>query len=196
MNTTSHHHQRHQRLGSFLTSSILIEDLICVCQDSIEDPRLQTGICNLWPCMRAHQRWCETNGEIRSRHAVLAVVLLNAVEMQNQSSERGIVGIGELIDDRVNSVATYGSVIEASSIYEVVVRATRQERIRELAEELFEKTGYTVYIVIERCWVAEVDNLGVCKIVRWCLSRQSWIHVPWSKRALICWTWLAVPLTR
>jgi hypothetical protein len=92
-------------------------------------------------------------------------MLLNAVEMQNQSSEGGIVGIGEFVDDRVNGIAASGSIVEAGGIDEVVVRAACQERVRKLAEELFEETSDTVYIVIERCWVSEVDDLRVCNIV-------------------------------
>jgi hypothetical protein len=111
--------------------------------------------------MRAHQRWCETDGQIRSRHAVLGVMLLDAVEMENQSSEGGVVGIGELIDDGVNSIATGGSIIEAGGIYEVVVRAASQERVGKLAEELFEEASYAVHVVVERCRVTEVDDLGV-----------------------------------
>jgi hypothetical protein len=93
-------------------------------------------------------------------------MLLNAVEMEDQSSEGGIVWIREFVDDRVDSIATYGSVIEAGGIYEVVVRAACQERVGKLAEELFEEASNTVDIVVEGCWVAEVDDLGVCKIVR------------------------------
>jgi hypothetical protein len=115
--------------------------------------------------VRAHQRRCETNSQVRSRHAVLAVVFLNAVEMEDQSSEGGVVGVREFIDDRVNSIATYGSVIEAGGIYEVVVRAACQERVGKLAEELFEETSDTVHIVVEGCRVTEVDDLRVCNIV-------------------------------
>jgi hypothetical protein len=66
----------------------------------------------------------------------------------------------------VNGIAACRSVFDASGIYEVVVRAARQKRVGKLAEELFEKTSDTVYIVVERCRITEVNDLGVCSIVR------------------------------
>lgn len=89
-------------------------------------------------------------------------MLLDAVQMKDYSSEGSIVGIGKFVDDGVNSIATCGRVLDASGVYEVVVRAARQERVGKLAEELFEKTSYTVDVVIERCRIAEVNDLRVC----------------------------------
>lgn len=48
------------------TSSILIENLVRVRQNSVQDPCLQTCVCNLWTSMRAHQGWCETDRQVRS----------------------------------------------------------------------------------------------------------------------------------
>ena len=71
-------------------------------------------------------------------------MLLDAVQMKDYSSEGSIVGIGKFVDDGVNSIATCGRVLDASGVYEVVVRAARQERVGKLAEELFEKTSKSI----------------------------------------------------
>jgi len=59
----------------------------------------------------------------------------------------------------VNSIATCGGVFDPSGIYEVVVRTARQEGVGKLAEELLEEASYAVDIVVERCRIAEVDDL-------------------------------------
>lgn len=48
-------------------------------------------------------------------------MLLDAVEMEDQSSESSIVGIGQLINDGVHSIAACRIVLNTSSIDEAVV---------------------------------------------------------------------------
>lgn len=66
----------------------------------------------------------------------------------------------------MNGIAACRGIFNASGIYEVVVRAARQKRIGKLAEELFEESSDTVYIVVERCGITEINDLGVCGNVR------------------------------
>lgn len=107
--------------------------------------------------MRAHERRRKTNGQIAGRHSVLGVVLLHTIEVEDQRAQGGVVRVGEFVNDGVDGVAALCVVFEAGGVDEAVVGAAGQEGVGQLAEELLEEAGYAVDVVVEGCWVPEVD---------------------------------------
>lgn len=48
---------------------------------------------------------------------------------------------------------------------ECSIMLVRQEWIRKLAEELFQKSGNAVYIVVETLWISEVYLSRICHLL-------------------------------
>lgn len=78
--------------------------------------------------------------------------------MQHHCAQRRIVGIWKIVDDGMDRVATSDFVFDARGFDEAGVVDRGQEGVGEIAEEGLEKASYTVDVVGEEGWVAEVDR--------------------------------------
>jgi hypothetical protein len=82
---------------------------------------------------------------------------LYTVKVQNYRTKGGVVWIRQRIDQRMHGVPPHCIVINARSVDELSVELPRENRIGQLAEELFQQAGHTVDIVLKRLGVSKVD---------------------------------------
>ena len=99
----------------------------------------------------------KANCEIRIAHAIPALVLHDAMQMQNQSAQGSVIRIGQVVDLLMQSIAPGAVVFDPSSVDESIVSAAGEQRLGKIAEELFQQSGDRVHIVVEVCRVAEVE---------------------------------------
>lgn len=85
--------------------SILIENLVRVYQDCVNDLDLPAGICNGGAGIGAHEGGAENDGQVVRVHAVNVRVVDDAVQVEHEGAEGGIVGVGQAVDDGVKIVS-------------------------------------------------------------------------------------------
>ena len=88
-----------------LHSIIIIKNLIRILQNRIHNPDLPPRIRNTRPGGGAHERRAEDDGQVLGAHAVRRRVVDDAVQVQGQGAEGGVVRIGQAVDDGVEGVA-------------------------------------------------------------------------------------------
>ena len=103
----------------------------------------------------------KANCKVRVAHAIPALVLHDAVEMEDQGAKRGVIGIGQIVDLLMQGIASGAFIFYSGGVDESVVSPAGKQRLGKIAEELLEKSGDRVHIVVEVGWVAEVEVGGV-----------------------------------
>lgn len=81
--------------------------------------------------------------------------------MQSDYAESCIVWIRQSVDEFVERIAARDVIVDAGGTNEFVVKDIGEERIWEVAEELFEDAGDAVDVVKEVLLFAEVDGGGI-----------------------------------
>ena len=99
----------------------------------------------------------KANCKVRVAHAIPALVLHDAVEMEDQGAKRGVIGIGQVVDLLMQGVAPGTFVFDPGGVDESIVSPAGEQRLGKIAEELFQQSGDRVHIVVEVCRVAEVE---------------------------------------
>lgn len=156
---------------------ILVEDLIRVLQYRIHRADLPGGVGDVASGRRAHERRPEHDGQVLRVHAVHGAVLHDPPQVQRQRAQRGVVGVRQAVDDGVHAVPAHDVVVLPSRLDEGPVILRREDRVREVAEELLQQTGNAIDVVEEVLGVAEVQDVSflICtdnsKLVSW-LSRK------------------------
>lgn len=143
---------------TLLVDLILIEDLVRILQDGIDDADLPASIGDIAARSGAHEGRPEDDGEVLGVHAVDGGVLGDAVQVQGQGAQGGVVGVGQPVDDGVQAVAAHDVVIVLGGLDEVGVVLARQQRVRQVAQELLQQARYAVHVVEEVLRVAEVQD--------------------------------------
>ena len=80
---------------------IVVKNLVRVLQDRVHDANLPAGVRDVGPGRRAHEGWAEHDGQVLTAHAVDGRVVDDAVQVQGQRAQRGIVGVRKTVDDGV-----------------------------------------------------------------------------------------------
>lgn len=93
--------------------------------------------------------------------------------MQSDRAESRIVGVRKPVNEFVEEIAARNVVVGAGGGDEFVVEDVGEERIWEVAEELFEDAGNTIDVVKEVLLFAEVDGGGICSTPSKSLQTQS-----------------------
>lgn len=93
--------------------------------------------------------------------------------MQSDRAESRIVGIGKPVDEFVEEIAARDVVLGAGGGYKFVIEDVSEERIWEVAEELFEDAGNTIDVIKEVLLFAKVDGGGICSTPSKSLQTQS-----------------------
>lgn len=65
-------------------------------------------------------------------------MLVDLVQVQYQRAQSGIMRVGQIVDNGMNCVATDCVIVDASGFNEARVVDVCHERVRQVAEELFE----------------------------------------------------------
>lgn len=139
---------------------ILVEDLIRVLQYRIHGTDLPGGVRDVAPRRRAHERRPEHDGQVLRVHAVHRAVLHDAPQVQRQRAQRRVVGVRQAVDDGVHAVPAHDVVVLPRRLDEGRVVLRRQERVREVPEELLQQAGNAIDVVEEVLGVAEVQDVG------------------------------------
>ena len=79
--------------------------------------------------------------------------------MQGESTQSRVVGIRQLIDDRVHTVTPDNIVVLLGGFNKVRVAGRRQQRVGQVPEKLLQQSGNTIDIMVEVFWVTEVEAL-------------------------------------
>lgn len=95
------HHVSTQILGLI----IIIKNLIRILQNRIHRPNLPPRIRDIRPRRGAHKGRSKHNSKILRAHAVGRRVLDDAVQVQGDGAQGGVVGVREVVDDCVEGVA-------------------------------------------------------------------------------------------
>lgn len=140
---------------------VLVEDLVRVLQDGVDNLDLPPGVLDGPPRVGAHEGGAEDDGEVVRVHAVDVRGLDDAVEVQAEGAEGGVVGVGEGVDDGVEGVPAHDVVVVLGRLDERVVVLVGEQRVRQLAEELLQQARNTVDVVEEVLRVAEVEGAGL-----------------------------------
>lgn len=101
-------HPRHVPLPhqhSSFRSVILVKDLIRILQNSIHHPNLPPGIRDIRPGGGAHERGAKHDSQVLRAHPVGRRVVYDAVQVERQGAQRGVVWVREAVDDGVEGVA-------------------------------------------------------------------------------------------
>lgn len=85
---------------------ILIKDLVRVLQNRVNNLDLPPGIGNGGSRIGAHEGRPEDDGQVVGVHAVRVRVVHDAVEVEGEGAECGVVGIGKAIDNSVEGIPT------------------------------------------------------------------------------------------
>lgn len=85
--------------------SFVVKDLVGVLQNCINNFDLPSGVGNASCRIGAHDRGAKDDGEVVGVHPVDMGVLHDAVEVEGQRAQSGVVGIGEAVDDGVEGVS-------------------------------------------------------------------------------------------
>lgn len=88
-----------------LKSIIIVKYLIRVLQYRIHDSHLPPSIRDVRPRRRAHEGGPKHNGQVLRAHAVCRRVLDDAMQVQGQGAQSGIVGIWQAVNDGMQGVA-------------------------------------------------------------------------------------------
>lgn len=97
--------RRKDQERSRLFQSILIKNLVRVYQDCVNDLDLPAGICNSGAGIGAHECGTEDDGQVVGVHAVDVRVVNDAVQVEHEGAESGIVGVRQAVDDGVEVVS-------------------------------------------------------------------------------------------
>lgn len=82
--------------------------------------------------------------------------------MQGKSTQRCVVRIRQGVDQSMHRVSAHCIIVNTRSLNVLAIEFAREERIRQLAEELFQQSCNTVDIVLEGLGIAEIDLRGIC----------------------------------
>lgn len=93
--------------------------------------------------------------------------------MQSDYAESCIVWIRQSVDELVKGIAARDVIVDARGADEFVVEGVGEERIWEVAEELFENAGDAVDVVKEILLFAEVDSGRIYSMPSKLLQTQS-----------------------
>lgn len=91
---------------------IIIKDLIRIQQNRLHHAGLEPRVADIRPRRGAgaHERRAKYDGEVLRAHAVGAGIVHDAVQVQRQGAQRGVVGVGQAVDDGVQRIAADGFV--------------------------------------------------------------------------------------
>lgn len=103
----------------------------------------------------------KANCKVRVAHAIPALVLHDAVEMEDQGAKRGVIGIGQVVDLLMQGVAPGTFVFDPGGVDESIVGSAGEQRFGEITEELLEQSGDRVHVMMEVGRVAEVEVGGI-----------------------------------
>lgn len=82
--------------------------------------------------------------------------------MQSKSTQRCVVRIRQGVDQSMHRIPTHCIIVNPCSLNILAIEFAREERIRQLAEELFQQPCDTVDVVLKGFWVAEIDLGSIC----------------------------------
>jgi len=99
----------------------------------------------------------KANSQVGASHTVAAFILHDAVQMQDERTQCGIVRVWEIVDLLVKRVPTGTWVVNSRRIDEGIVCPAGEQWVWQVAEELLEKGSHRVDIVVEVGRVAEVE---------------------------------------
>jgi hypothetical protein len=79
--------------------------LIRIQQNRLHDAGLEPRVTDIRPRGGAHERGAKDDGEVLRAHAVGAGIVHDAVQVQRQGAQGGVVGVGQAVNDGVERVA-------------------------------------------------------------------------------------------
>lgn len=88
-----------------MPQSFVVKDLVGVLQNCIDNLDLPSGVGDASCRIGTHDRGAKDDGEVVGVHPVDMGVLHDAVEVEGQRAQSGVVGIGEAVDDGVEGVS-------------------------------------------------------------------------------------------
>lgn len=150
--------------------SILIKDLVRVYQDCVNDLDLPACICDSGAGIRAHERGTEDDGQIVGVHAVDVGVVNDAVQVEHEGAEGGIVGVGQAVDDGVEVVSADDFVFV---FYSWSVGIKEKGRGRE--------RGVIVLAALMKLPWCSVVNSGSGRSRKNCFNRPVTLLTSWKK---------------
>lgn len=103
----------------------------------------------------------KADSQVRAAHAVASFVLDDAVEMQNERTQCSIVRVRKIVDLLMQRVATGTWILDSRRVDEAIVCCVGEQGVRQVTEELLEESGNRANIMVEVCWVTEVEVGGV-----------------------------------
>lgn len=90
---------------------LVVEDLVAVLQNSVNDLDLPARVGDAGTRVGSHDGGTEDDSEVMRVHAVDVRVFHDAVEMEGEGAQRGVVGIGQAVDDGVKGVTADNIVV-------------------------------------------------------------------------------------
>lgn len=90
---------------------IFIENLVSVLKNGVDDPDLPAGVGNGSARISAHERGAEDDGKVVRVHAVNMRLVHDAVEVEGQRTQGGVVGVRKAVNDGVKGVAADNIVV-------------------------------------------------------------------------------------
>ena len=75
-------------------SSVFVKYLQRILQNAVDDPNLPSGVCDIGNRIGHHEGRREADCQVARSHLVDALALGNAMQMQSQGAQRGVVPVG------------------------------------------------------------------------------------------------------
>jgi hypothetical protein len=99
----------------------------------------------------------KANCKVGVAHAIPALVLHDAVEVEDQGAQRSVIGIGQVVDLLMQSIASGAIVFDPGSVDEGIVSSASEQRLGKITEELLEQGCNRIHVMVEVGRVAEVE---------------------------------------